>query len=78
VACRFLAGNAIGASSVLAPVYLAEIAPANRRGTLVGLLQLNIVIGILLAYGSNFFWWRNPSHDRTIGDTNSASRPCRP
>jgi sugar porter (SP) family MFS transporter len=54
VACRFLAGIAIGASSVLAPVYLAEIAPANRRGTLVGLFQLNIVIGILLAYGSNF------------------------
>jgi sugar porter (SP) family MFS transporter len=54
VACRFLAGIAIGASSVLAPVYLAEIAHANRRGALVGLFQLNIVIGILLAYGSNF------------------------
>jgi sugar porter (SP) family MFS transporter len=52
--CRFLAGVAIGASSVLAPVYLAEIAPADRRGALVGLFQLNIVIGILLAYGSNF------------------------
>jgi MFS family permease len=33
--CRFLAGIAIGGSSVLAPVYLAEIAPANRRGALV-------------------------------------------
>jgi sugar porter (SP) family MFS transporter len=54
IACRVLAGIAIGASSVLAPVYLAEIAPANRRGALVGLFQLNIVIGILLAYGSNF------------------------
>jgi len=54
VVCRFLAGVAIGASSVLAPVYLAEIAPANRRGALVGLFQLNIVIGILLAYGSNY------------------------
>jgi sugar porter (SP) family MFS transporter len=52
--CRFLAGIAIGGSSVLAPVYLAEIAPANRRGALVGLFQINIVIGILLAYGSNF------------------------
>ena len=51
---RFLAGIAIGGSSVLAPVYLAEIAPANRRGALVGLFQVNIVIGILLAYGSNF------------------------
>jgi sugar porter (SP) family MFS transporter len=55
VACRFLAGIAIGGSSVLAPVYLAEIAPADRRGAIVGLFQLNIVIGILLAYGSNFF-----------------------
>jgi sugar porter (SP) family MFS transporter len=54
VIARFLAGIAIGASSVLAPVYLAEIAPASRRGALVGLFQLNIVIGILLAYGSNF------------------------
>jgi sugar porter (SP) family MFS transporter len=54
VLCRFLAGIAIGGSSVLAPVYLAEIAPANRRGALVGLFQVNIVIGILLAYGSNF------------------------
>src|SRR3984957_11221500 len=51
---RFLAGIAIGGSSVLAPVYLAEIAPASRRGALVGLFQVNIVIGILLAYGSNF------------------------
>ena len=51
---RFLAGLAIGGSSVLAPVYLAEIAPAGRRGALVGLFQMNIVVGILLAYGSNF------------------------
>jgi sugar porter (SP) family MFS transporter len=54
VICRFIAGLAIGASSVLAPVYLAEIAPAKRRGAQVGLFQLNIVIGILLAYASNF------------------------
>jgi sugar porter (SP) family MFS transporter len=39
---------------VLAPVYIAEIAPAERRGALVGLFQLNIVLGILLAYCSNF------------------------
>ena len=51
---RFLAGVAIGSSSVLAPVYIAEIAPADRRGALVGLFQINIVIGILLAYCSNF------------------------
>ena len=51
---RFLAGIAIGGSSVLAPVYISEIAPAKRRGALVGLFQVNIVVGILLAYCSNF------------------------
>jgi sugar porter (SP) family MFS transporter len=51
---RFLTGVAIGASSVLAPVYIAEVAPAPKRGALVGLFQINIVIGILLAYVSNF------------------------
>ncbi len=51
---RFIGGLAIGASSVLAPVYIAEIAPAGRRGALTGLFQFNIVFGILLAYVSNF------------------------
>src|SRR5262245_20768179 len=50
---RFLGGLAIGASSVLAPVYISELAPAERRGTLTGLFQFNIVFGILLAYASN-------------------------
>ncbi|WOF43732.1 sugar porter family MFS transporter [Sphingopyxis indica] len=50
---RFLCGLAIGGSSVLAPVYIAEIAPPRRRGLLVGLFQLMIVIGILTAYLSN-------------------------
>ena len=51
--CRVLTGLAVGASSVLAPVYIAEIAPAERRGMLVGAFQLNIVLGILVAYLSN-------------------------
>lgn len=51
--CRVMAGLAVGASSVLAPVYLAEIAPARWRGMMVGTFQLNIVMGILLAYLSN-------------------------
>jgi sugar porter (SP) family MFS transporter len=51
---RFLTGIAIGGSSVLAPVYIAEVAPARQRGALVGLFQVNIVTGILLAYISNF------------------------
>jgi MFS transporter, SP family, arabinose:H+ symporter len=52
---RFLGGLGIGGSSVLGPVYIAELAPANYRGRLVGLFQINIVVGILLAYFSNFF-----------------------
>src|ERR1043165_7136808 len=51
---RFIGGLAIGASSVLAPVYISEIAPAGRRGALTGLFQFNIVFGILIAYVSNF------------------------
>jgi sugar porter (SP) family MFS transporter len=51
---RFIGGLAIGGSSVLAPVYISEIAPPMRRGALVGLFQLNIVAGILVAYLSNY------------------------
>ena len=51
---RFIGGVAIGGSSVLGPVYIAELAPAKLRGRLVGLFQINIVLGILLAYFSNF------------------------
>jgi MFS transporter, SP family, arabinose:H+ symporter len=51
---RFIGGLGIGGSSVLGPVYIAELAPAKWRGLLVGLFQINIVIGILLAYASNY------------------------
>jgi len=54
LAARFVGGLAIGGSSVLGPVYIAEVSPASRRGRLVGLFQINIVIGILLAYFSNY------------------------
>jgi MFS transporter, SP family, arabinose:H+ symporter len=54
LAARFLGGLGIGGSSVLAPVYIAELAPARLRGRLVGSFQVNIVIGILLAYFSNY------------------------
>lgn len=53
VAFRFLGGVAIGGSSVAAPMYIAEIAPPASRGRLVALAQLNIVVGILVAYLSN-------------------------
>jgi MFS transporter, SP family, arabinose:H+ symporter len=52
---RFIGGLGIGASSVLGPVYIAELAPAKWRGRLVGTFQFNIVLGILIAYTSNYF-----------------------
>jgi len=54
LASRFIGGIGIGGSSVLGPVYIAELAPAKLRGRLVGMFQINIVIGILLAYLSNY------------------------
>jgi SP family arabinose:H+ symporter-like MFS transporter len=54
VTFRFIAGLAIGGSSVLGPMYIAEIAPAKWRGRLVGFFQFSIVLGILVAYFSNF------------------------
>jgi len=54
VFARFLGGLAIGGSSVIGPMYIAEIAPAARRGRLVGMFQFNIVAGILVAYFSNY------------------------
>ncbi|MFM7329877.1 MAG: sugar porter family MFS transporter [Bacteroidota bacterium] len=51
---RFVGGLSIGASSVVAPVYISEIAPPAYRGRLVIAFQFNIVLGILLAYVSNY------------------------
>ncbi|MBV8069563.1 MAG: sugar porter family MFS transporter [Acidobacteriaceae bacterium] len=51
---RFIGGLGIGGSSVLGPMYIAEIAPAKWRGRLVGFFQFNVVAGILVAYLSNY------------------------
>lgn len=51
---RFIGGLGVGASSVIGPMYIAEISPAALRGRLVGLFQFNIVLGILLAFLSNY------------------------
>jgi len=51
---RSIGGLGIGGSSVLGPMYIAEIAPAKWRGRLVGFFQFNVVGGILLAYLSNY------------------------
>ena len=51
---RFIGGIGVGASSVAAPMYISEFAPAEKRGRLVALMQFNIVLGILIAYISNY------------------------
>jgi sugar porter (SP) family MFS transporter len=51
---RFVGGLGIGGSSVLGPMYIAEVSPAKWRGRLVGFFQFNVVSGILLAYLSNY------------------------
>jgi sugar porter (SP) family MFS transporter len=54
MAARLIGGLCIGASSVVAPVYISEIAPPKYRGRMVISFQMNIVIGILIAYVSNY------------------------
>lgn len=51
---RFLGGLAVGASSVAGPLYIAEVSPSNWRGRFVAFFQFNIVLGIVLAYCSNY------------------------
>jgi sugar porter (SP) family MFS transporter len=51
---RMIGGIAVGASSVVGPMYISEISPAAVRGRLTGMFQLNIVIGILVAFLTNF------------------------
>lgn len=54
VSARFVGGLAVGMASTLAPLYIAEISPARKRGLLVSLNQLAIVTGILLSYSVNY------------------------
>ena len=51
---RFIGGIGVGASSVAAPTYISEIAPSSNRGRLVALYQFNIVLGILIAFLTNW------------------------
>lgn len=55
VIARIIGGVGIGGAILIAPIYIAEIAPPKLRGSLVSLNQLNIVIGISVAYFSNYF-----------------------
>lgn len=54
VVFRFIGGIAVGTASMLSPMYISEISPAAKRGSLVSLNQLAIVIGILVAFFSNY------------------------
>jgi len=51
---RLLGGLAVGGASVVAPMYIAEISPANKRGRFVAITQFNVIFGILMAYVSNY------------------------
>jgi sugar porter (SP) family MFS transporter len=51
---RFLGGIGVGASSVVAPMYIAEISPARIRGRMTAMFQFNVISGILIAYVSNY------------------------
>ncbi|HEY4733628.1 MAG TPA: sugar porter family MFS transporter [Gemmatimonadaceae bacterium] len=53
IAARFIGGLGIGVSTVVAPMYISEIAPPAHRGKLAGMFQFNIVLGIVIAYLSN-------------------------
>ncbi|MBI5817782.1 MAG: sugar porter family MFS transporter [Verrucomicrobia bacterium] len=64
---RFLGGIAVGGASVVSPMYIAEISPAHYRGRLVAITQFNIVLGVLLAYFSNY----------VIGSLNLGANECR-
>jgi sugar porter (SP) family MFS transporter len=54
IMARLTGGLAVGAASVLSPMYVAEVAPAKNRGTLVAIYQLTIVLGILISYTINY------------------------
>ena len=60
---RFVGGVGVGASSVIGPMYIAEISPAHLRGRLVAAFQLNVVFGIVLSYFVNYFISLNIAHD---------------
>jgi len=55
IIARIIGGIGIGAAILIAPIYIAEIAPPKLRGSLVSLNQLNIVLGISVAYFSNYY-----------------------
>ncbi len=68
VVFRIVGGFGIGIVSIVSPIYISEIAPAQKRGTLVSLYQLAITIGFLMAYLINYFILKNADTDSTSTD----------
>ncbi len=70
ISARLIGGLGIGIASVLAPLYISELAPAKIRGRLVAFYQLSIVVGILLAYFSNWSLLQfSTAHIASFGNT---------
>jgi len=55
---RIIGGIGIGIASMNAPMYIAEIAPAKKRGTLVTFYQLAVVLGFFVGFFGNLFYWK--------------------
>lgn len=53
---RFIGGLGVGISTIAVPAYISEVAPAHARGRLVALYQFQLVLGILVAFFSNYLW----------------------
>ncbi len=63
ILARLIGGVAVGVSTVAAPLYISEISPPERRGRLAALFQFNIVLGIVVAFGSNALLAGTSEHD---------------
>lgn len=78
---RFFGGLAVGLTSTVVPLYISELAPAQKRGGLVAVYQLLLTAGILLAYISNAFifdYFSGPGHDGPDRRSLLATEPWRP
>ena len=73
---RMVGGFGIGVVSIVSPIYISEVAPAEKRGTLVSLYQLAITIGFLLAYLVNYLVLKNA--DTTLSEADAATRGTLP
>jgi len=68
VVARMIGGAAFGAALILAPMYIAEIAPAAQRGRMVSIQQLNIVLGFSAAYFSNYLFLEAAPHTSWLNE----------